>query len=247
MSVILRDGQALFLHIPKTGGTWVEMVLPALGIPTTLPATIDGVTYRHSPLPMLRDPFPFVFTFVRHPLSWYESWWKFQAGSWTVFEPGNWHPQRCLERCRSDDFSEFIRLCIKHEPSYVTRMYEWYIGPVGFEHVQFIGRHERLADDLAQVLATLGYTPDLEMLRQFRPVNVSAKALGEPVWNPELKRRMLELEAPAIERYYPASRSGSRLVRLDEGSRLGGRGGWRALAGWLKGLPGRGVRGSSNV
>ena len=67
------------------------------------------------------------------PLSWYESWWKYQSGIWTVWEPGVWHPQRSLEKCRSDDFSDFIRLCIRNEPGYVSRMYEWYVGPVGFE------------------------------------------------------------------------------------------------------------------
>ena len=203
MSVSLTPSNALFLHIPKTGGTWVEFALPHIGIPTEQAAIIEGVTYRHSLLPMLRDSHPFVFTFVRHPLSWYESWWKFQAGRWIAHEPGVWHPQRCLEKCRSDDFSEFIRLCIEHEPGYVSRMYEWYIGPVGYEYVEFIGRYENLVEDLADVLTAIGYTVDREALHQFGPVNVSPKACGEPVWNPALRRRILELEAPAIRRFFP--------------------------------------------
>lgn len=131
MSSRLVQADALFLHIPKTGGIWVEHALTRSGVPIEPAEVIGGVTYRHPVLSHLKDRLAFTFTFVRHPLSWYESWWKFMAGWWPIHEPGVWHPQRSLERCRSDDFSEFIRLCIEHEPGYVSRMYEWYIGPPG--------------------------------------------------------------------------------------------------------------------
>jgi hypothetical protein len=202
MSVRLLDSNALFLHIPKTGGSWVEKTLGEAGIRSEQPATIEGVTYRHCLVSMFRDRYPFVFTFVRHPLRWYESWWKFQAGIWREFEPGVWHPQRTLEKCRADDFPEFIRNCMEHEPGYVSRMYEWYVGPVGYEHVQFVGRHERLAEDLVRVLKLLGHDFDPCVVRQQPRVNVSERKCGEPVWHPELRRRVLELERPAIRRFY---------------------------------------------
>ncbi len=82
-------------------------------------------------------------------------------------------------------------------------MYEWYIGPVGFEFAQFVGRHENLADDLIRVLTLLDQTFDVDILRRIDPVNVSLKSCGEPVWDPDLRRKMLALEAPAIRRFYP--------------------------------------------
>jgi len=203
MSVQLVGSNALFLHIPKTGGSWVEEALIRSGVQTEAPPTIQGVTYRHCLLPMFEKRYPFEFTFVRHPLSWYESWWKFLAGTWTICEPGVWHPQRTLERCSTDSFSEFIRLCIEHEPGYVSRMYEWYIGPVGFEFVNYVGRFESLADDLVHVLRLLGETFSLDLVRGLDPLNVSRKLCGEPVWDPDLKRQMLAVEAPAIRRFYP--------------------------------------------
>jgi hypothetical protein len=58
-------------------------------------------------------------------------------------------------------------------------MYEWYIGPVGFEFVQFVGRHENLTNDLIRVTTLLGHFFDPEILRRFDPVNVSLKSCRE--------------------------------------------------------------------
>src|SRR5262245_16462215 len=99
MSLHLSRANALFLHIPKTGGTWVEEVLKECGILAEQAAVTDAVTWRHPLRGHHLHDYSFVFAFVRHPLSWYESWWKFQAGSWTQHEPGVWHPQRVLEKC----------------------------------------------------------------------------------------------------------------------------------------------------
>jgi hypothetical protein len=202
MAVHLVDSNALFLHIPKTGGQWIEQALVACGIRTAQPRTRSGVSWRH-PLPAdLLGQFEFTFTFVRHPVSWYESWWKFQATLWWNFEPGVWHPQRDLEPCASDDFSTFIRRCIEREPGYVTRLYEWYIGPPGIERVDWVGRQEALVDGVIGVLRGLSYEFDEATLRAHPWVNVSEKGAGDPVWDPTLKESIIALEAPAIRRFY---------------------------------------------
>jgi hypothetical protein len=204
MSQHLIKANALFLHIPKTGGSWVESVMQRLGIDAVNPKTLRTASWRHCLRHQFLESFRSSFAFVRHPVSWYESWWKFQAQTWVRWEPGVWHPQRGLERCASDDFNEFIHLCIEHEPAYVSRMYEWYIGPPGVQYVNRVGRHESLADDLVEILRSLGYEPDEAVLRIHAPANVSAKKCGDPIWDPQLKRRILELEAPALKRFYAA-------------------------------------------
>lgn len=202
MALYLTETNALFLHIPKTGGTWVERALERCGIATEHAEPEKTATIRHGLLYHFKRTSSFTFTFVRHPLSWYESWWKYQAGLWQTFEPGVWHPQRVLEDCASDNFSEFIQKCIQHEPAYVSRMYEWYIGPPHWSAVDFVGRCERLREDLGTVLRTLGYEFDQQTLDSTPRAHVSSKQCGEPHWSAELKYQMEQLEAPAIRRFY---------------------------------------------
>ena len=202
MALHLLDANALFVHIPKTGGIWLEEALPACGIRTAQPETRDGVSWRH-PLPAdICGHYDFTFTFVRHPLSWYESWWKFQGGHWYTFEPGVWHPQRVLEPCGADDFSSFMRRCLEREPGYVTRLYEWYIGPPGIERVDFVGRQEALVDNLVGVLRGLNCDFDETVLREHPRANVGTEDGGPPVWDPAVKERTEALEAGAIRRFY---------------------------------------------
>ena len=203
MSLRLIKSKSLFLHIPKTGGTWVEETLKASGVKAEYAKAVDGVTWRHSLVSQYTENYDFIFAFVRHPLSWYESWWKMQTSlNWTEWEPEVWHPQRVLGKCASNNFSEFIELCIEREPAYLSRMYEWYLGPPGYEFVNFVARYEHLADDLVRILRFLSEEFEEERLRSFPQANVSLSPYGEPVWDEELKTRLLGLEAPAIRRFY---------------------------------------------
>lgn len=204
MAIRLTRANAVFLHVPKTGGHWIEAALARLNIDFVRAPHVGGVTNRHALLRHLTRKGAFCFTFVRNPLEWYESWWKFQAGRWEVFEPGVWHPQRVLESCADDDFGRFVQNCLRREPGYVTRLYEWYAGPPGDTCVDFVGRHERLAPDLAHVLTRLGYDVSVAQLREIPPQNVSPGRCGRPQWDTALRKSIENAERSAIRRFYGA-------------------------------------------
>ena len=57
MSLRLIKSNALFLHIPKTGGTWVEEALKAAGVEVEVAKAIDGVAWKHSLLNQYTDKY----------------------------------------------------------------------------------------------------------------------------------------------------------------------------------------------
>ena len=89
MALILKNG-AVFLHIPKTGGNWVTRILEELDlIDTEVPHKHADVCHFFSQWSkqgrgifggrlgrdrsQAKQDKPFMFCFVRNPLSWYES------------------------------------------------------------------------------------------------------------------------------------------------------------------------------
>ena len=84
-------------------------------------------------------------------------------------------------------------------------MYEWYLGPPHWSDLDFVGRFERLRDDLSKVLIDLGYTLNSAILNDTGPQNVSPKRLGDPIWTAPLRDQILRLEAPTIRRWYNRS------------------------------------------
>jgi len=58
----------------------VERALERCRIATEQAAVVSTATIRHGLLGHFTRTPSFSFTFVRHPLSWYESWWTYQSG-----------------------------------------------------------------------------------------------------------------------------------------------------------------------
>lgn len=213
MADLLRSG-AVFIHVPKCGGTWVTRVLKQMGVlrgqigrKHSLPEHIDHIWTVH-PLHYLKHwafqpgvsqrslRRAFKFTFVRNPLTWYESWWKFMAGDWHPWQERTWHPQRLIDDCGDDDFNAFVGNVLTKRPGYVGEMYGWYT-----KRGIFVGKFERLADDLISALQRAGENFSEPVIREFPRQNKSQAKLGEPSWDPALLRRVIEAEAPAIEKF----------------------------------------------
>jgi hypothetical protein len=220
VALLLRN-DALFLHVPKTGGTWVTAVLRDLGLVRcrVVSKHADMEHVRHcarlqpgryleacakaGPRWQRRVRRGWKFCFVRHPLSWYESYWLFMRArgwnAWGVNRRGRprWHPNAGLDGLGDDDFNLFVRRVLERRPGYVTRLF----GQYATADVGFVGRQERLADDLLGVLRRIGAAYDETRVRAWPAVNASDLSQGRPKWDDGLRREVLRMEHDAIVRF----------------------------------------------
>jgi len=220
LAIVLKNG-SVFLHIPKTGGNWITAVLQEINLVDKMVphkhADIDRFfspvfKYRKELLKYLFSPKyfsylhnkPFMFCFVRHPLSWYESWFKYQSQSkrqWRPFgEPRdiyNWHPNAILNGLGSPDFNQFVRNVINKRPGYVTELYGWYTRP----QIDFIGKQENLTEDFIKVLRIMNVGFDEDFIRMRGKVGVSELPKEPIIWDEGLKEEVYRLEYAGIVRY----------------------------------------------
>lgn len=190
MTVILE--RARFLHVPKTGGTWVRQALAA-GCPAAQTFYLDGS--GHTRWFETPGADKFTFAFVRHPLAWWRSFWRFHQGPARRYVVSH----RICRECWSDDFDEFVANVVRTSPGDYGRLIEFYLGPVG-ACVDFVGRQERLLDDLLRALAMAGEPHDAECIRAVAMANVSDA--GRPAeYGPATRAAMLAAEAPMMRRF----------------------------------------------
>lgn len=198
-----RCVRAFVTRIPKCGTIWTEAALSHHGI-LAQPATVQPMFCygpRHRPAWAVTESWSMAFALVRHPVSWYESWFRFQRGKWPHFAglaPS--HPQRVLDGLGHDDFNTWVARVLEREPAYVTRMYEWFLGPPDAPIVTRVGRLETASVDMAEFLTLLGYDASIEKLDNIGSLHASEEHPVE--WDPELRRRVEEIEAAAIRRFY---------------------------------------------
>jgi hypothetical protein len=225
MALYLKNG-AVFLHIPKTGGNWVSACLKELDLleekksswgkhadiehlflPPSI--SIDGrkkfakYAFRKLVLPphTVKNK-PYMFCFVRNPLSWYESWFKYMSQDsrkWRFWgdkiDVDKWHPNAQLNGLGSYEFNSFIRNILANKPGFVSEMYSWYTK----SQIDFIGQQECLVDDFVKVLSIMNVKFDEERVRNFKKIGVSPDRSFN--WDQKLKKQVALTEYPALIRY----------------------------------------------
>lgn len=186
------NDRLLFVHVPKTGGSWVSAALDAAGVEVEK----IGET-PHSEIKDLDVRGRFTFAFVREPLSWYGSTWNYRR----KHQPNDWRGrywQPIDEWIQNLEFHDFLEKLIEDRPALLSRYYELYVGPPR-DPIDFIGRYENLQEDLILALELAEQGFDEEALRAVAPVNTSAPT---PPCPEEIRDRLVQSEKDAYERFY---------------------------------------------
>jgi len=192
----LITDKSVFLHAPKCGGWWVRKIFKAANIPH------HEVGHEHSHFPELLQYHPIefykrrlIFTFIRHPLSWYQSRWTFRMKTgWEMSHPLDF-------ACSSNNFQTFINNVLKFQPGWFTSECGNYI-----RNTDRVGRLENLVSDMQSILEAAGEKFDPAILRTIHRLNDSDMD-GKPSkywaqYTPELAEKVLFSERSIVERFY---------------------------------------------
>jgi hypothetical protein len=187
--LILRN--SCFLHVPKTGGTWVHAAIKA-SVEECQQYTINGDV--HVPLEKCPCPEKFKIAFVRHPLDWYRSYWTYRMAN-------GWNYNSLLDKdCCSDDFAIFCYKVFENYPGILSRGYSVYVGSPE-RQIEFIGRFENLVDDLIKGLKKAGERFIESEIRNLPPINVSNRKRFPSTITSNLKKAFKKHEYTALERF----------------------------------------------
>lgn len=204
--------KAIFYHIPKTAGSWARLAIEAAGLSSTELPCINcgpetairrgccGHGSHMQIIPPSDGKERFRFTFIRHPLALYQSYWAYKMHV-------GWKPKNDFDTTvYSEDFSVFVRNVVERYPGWATKCFEQYVGPEASPHVHFVGRQERIRDDLIEVLTRAGESINIAAIRALPPNNVVAQSpewREKCVYTPKMHGAVLQAEADAIRRFYP--------------------------------------------
>jgi len=197
-------------YIPRTGTEWLNRSLANWNIEAEswYKAQVQWSAdkwglYAHKHRHRMVDV-KMVATFVRHPVSYYESVWM-----WFSMKPPKfavrtkcvkWHPLATaldvFRETKKGTFADWVFVMLERYPLWYTRLIESYVGPDQGEWVDWIGRYETISSDLSDLLGLVGFR------RQVIDEGPCSHSFVEVKWNKDLLSRVKESESSIIERFY---------------------------------------------
>jgi len=200
-----------FLHIPKTGGDWVAKMLRDMKLIKTAfghkHSNYDHAIHFECP------PCPARFCFVRNPLDWYSSYYRFTqphgGGGWG--EAGTkqgWHVTTVLNNTGNLCFEDWLMTVLKRRPGFLTWLYHSYTRP----GITYIGKNEHLREHLIYILDDMGLKYDGGLIQYSKRLNVSGPKPESVNYTPELRDMVIRCELGAMIHYdYLTEKDAQRL------------------------------------
>lgn len=175
----IRLPNSCFVHIPRTGGLWLGVVVEKLGIKhQTLKGDIDS----HFSYNQLPDNWKKLhsFSIVRSPLDWVCSRWSHAISINAYKDYRHYGIHRLFDECVRPTLVDTIKTIMEYQPGLVGRTY-WEMT----EGVNVLGRTENLVEDVYRILSTFeGVTKDaLNIMKSIQKHNSTSdlyiKELGK--------------------------------------------------------------------
>ena len=189
MALILQNCR--LLHTPKTGGSWACAAVKKSGI------VFAETETRHVDLKQCPGRGLFTIAFVRHPWSWWKSYWVFKRTHGWDFN------NRFDVHCMDNDFERFLLKVLDTSPGHCSAVYRSFVGAIEHE-ISFIGTFENLANDLVKGLTSAGERFNEELLRATPRRNVGDYHTFSTYCSEEIRQRIVDAERGAFERFqYP--------------------------------------------
>lgn len=183
----LKFKNHIFFHNPKCGGSFIRRTIEA----STKPNTCEEIGKTHAtPFELQVSGVTLMpwkcFTSVRHPVTWYESYFRYRTMPGTT-RP--WQGHSYFDKCvKADTYEEFIRRVLRHtlagSTSIAGHIYAPYLVPNNY-----VLRLENLEKGLKKIF-------DLYRIpfKHLKPIKVSPKSISTKI-SKELYDRLVEQEA----------------------------------------------------
>lgn len=185
-----------FLHMPKTGGTWVHDVITRW---LQLPCVVDNRYGGHVPLRLaLGEGLP-TLTYVRNPFRWYESYYRYRCTTGWQDPPGDAGVPITKFGQAGECFAEFMSGLLSKYPNWLPDLVHAFTSFRAPDPLVTIGRHETLAADLERFLNDRGVLYSRHMLHQRAQQLVNLSIPVPTVWTPELVRKVETTHGDVLE------------------------------------------------
>jgi|TARA_R110000803_G_scaffold157124_1_gene221575 hypothetical protein len=145
--------KSLFFHLPRTGGSWINLALKDISVPID---PLKKVRYGHVPFYHCSNHKKFSFSFIRNPFDWYKSLYSF-------FTNYNMFSRPC-------EINVFVQ-------DFILKGFGLYHNTLDFfgndYEIDFIGKYENLTSDLIKAMTLAGEVFDKETI-----LNLSQTVVG---------------------------------------------------------------------